>query len=92
MPLRLTLEIIPRGDERRKRVVGTLDIENTGDHPDHPRLAHYHFCMKGPVHGGGIDYWHEGIIHDVERAKGYWQHVKEVLNAVDCESQPMDDV
>ena len=71
--------------------MGTLDIENTGDHPQHPKLANYHYRMTGPVHGGDTDHWHEGTLRDVERARGYWAHVKEVLNALDCESEPMDD-
>ena len=91
MPLRITLELIPRGDESRKRVMGTLDIENTGDHPQHPKLANYHYRMTGPVHGGDTDHWHEGTLRDVERARGYWAHAKEVLSALDCESQPMDE-
>lgn len=88
MPLRLTLELIPHGDESRKRVIGTLDIENTGDHPLHPFLADYKYRMTGPVHDGGIDDWHSGTIKNVLRSRGYWAHAKEVLNAVDCEAQP----
>ena len=90
MPLRITLELIPRGDESHKRSMGTLYIENTGDHPQHPKLANYQYRLEGPIHGGGTDVWHTGILRDVERELGYWAHVKAVLNAVDCESQPMD--
>lgn len=91
MPLRITLELIPRGDESRKRGMGTLYIENTRDHPHHPKMANYRYHMTGPIHGGGVDVWHEGVVKDVERARGYWAHVKEILNRCDCESQPMDE-
>lgn len=88
MPLRITVELIPRGDERRKRVIGVMDIENTGDHPEHPKLANYRYRMTGPIHGSDCpDHWHEGQLWDVERSRGYWAHIKDALNAVDCESQ-----
>jgi hypothetical protein len=91
MPLRVTLELIPRGDERRKKTVGTLEIENTGDHPGHPTLANYHYRMTGPINGGEVGKWHEGTLRDVEREKGYWSHVKAVLSALDCDSKPMPE-
>jgi hypothetical protein len=87
MPLRITLELIPHGDESRKRIMGTLEIENTGDHPKHPVLAHYQYTMTGPCHGGGVDLWHSGTLKDVQRHRGYWAHVKDVFLAVDCEPQ-----
>jgi len=89
MPLRITLELIPRGDESRRKVMGTLEIENTGDHPEHPTLANYHYRMTGPINGGEVGKWHEGTLRDVEREKGYWAHVKAVLSALDCDSKPM---
>jgi hypothetical protein len=88
MPLRLTLELVPRGIENRRRTVGIMEIENTSDHPDHPSKANYKFQMTGPINGGDIGLWHEGIIEDVDRDRGYWAHVKEVLSRLDCESKP----
>ena len=90
MPLRLTLELVPRGVESRRRGMGVLTIENTGDHPRHPELAHYRYRLTGPVDGGTVGVWHEGVLRDVRRDRGYWAHVKEVLDALDCESQPME--
>lgn len=87
MPLRLTLELIPRGDESRKRVVGTLEIENTDDHPKHPKFGNYRFRMTGQVHGDGIDVWHEGEYLNMPR-EGYWSCVKEILDSLDCKDQP----
>lgn len=89
MPLRVTLEVVPRGDERRKRVVGQIDIENTADHPEHPRKAHYKYRMTGPIEGGEIGLWHQGVMRDIDRDRGYWAHVKEMLSRLDCESKPM---
>ncbi len=70
--------------------MGCLDIENTGDHPEHPAKANYRYQMTGPIHGGDVDTWHRGELVDVDRDFGYWQHVKQVLNSVDCESQRME--
>lgn len=89
MPLRVTIELIPRGDEQRRKTMGTLDIENTGDHPRHPTLANYRYRMTGPINGGEVGKWHEGTLRDVDRDKGYWAHVKAVLAALDCDSKPM---
>lgn len=89
--LRITLELIPRGDEFLSRTMGTLEISNTGDHPHHPVLAHYEYTMTGPIHGGGVDLWHTGTLRDVVRKRGYWAHVKDVLLSVDCEALPIED-
>lgn len=89
MPLRLTLELIPRGIESRRKTVGILEIENTDDHPEHPRKANYKFRMTGLIDGGEVGLWHHGVLHDVDRDRGYWAHVKEVLSRLDCESKPM---
>lgn len=91
MPLRVTLELIPRGDERRKKVMGTLEIENTGDHPKHPKVANYRYRMTGPINGGDVAKWHEGTLENIDRETGYWSHVKTVLMALDCESKAMPD-
>ena len=88
MPLRLTLELIPRGVESRRKTVGTLEIENTADHPNHPTKANYKFRMTGPIDGGEVGLWHQGILENVDRDRGYWAHVKEVLSQLDCESIP----
>lgn len=93
MPLRLTLELIPHGDESRKKVMGVLDIENVHTwRALGTEFANYQYCMTGPVHGGGVDVWHEGVLEGIERDRGYWAHVKEILNSVDCESQPMKEL
>jgi hypothetical protein len=89
MPLRLTLELVPRGIENHRRTVGILEIENTADHPDHPTKANYKFRMTGPIDGGSVGLWHQGILKDIDRDRGYWAHVKEVLSQLDCESKPM---
>jgi hypothetical protein len=52
--------------------MGTLVIENTGDHPKHPKLANYRYRMTGPINGGEVGKWHEGTLRDVDRDKGYW--------------------
>jgi hypothetical protein len=88
MPLRLTLELIPYGDESKKSVMGVLDIENRGDNPNHPQKGNYRFHLTGPIHGGGVDFWHAGYMEDFERSRGYWATVKEILNTIDVNAQP----
>jgi hypothetical protein len=87
MPLRIKVELIPRGDERRIQMIGLLEIENTNDHPERPAMGRYRYRMTGPVHGGGSDDWYEGHL-DFRRSRGYWALVKEILADVDCEAQP----
>jgi len=89
MPLRLTLELVPHGIEHQRRTVGLLEIENTADHPQHPEKANYRFRMTGLVDGRQTGLWHEGVIRDIDRNRGYWAHVKEILSRLDCESKPM---
>lgn len=89
MPLRLTLELIPRAIESRRRTVGSLETENTADHPYHPTKANCRFWMTGPIDGGDVGLWQEGVPKDIDRDRGYWAHVKEVICRLDCESKLM---
>lgn len=86
MPIRVTLEIIPRGDESKKFVAGTLDIENdgTGDSGNNVGIGHYNYVLRGPVSEDGQmykdEYWENGRMENFERKRGWWSCVKEVLN------------
>lgn len=87
MPIRVTLEIIPRGDESKKFVAGTLDIENdgTGDSGNNVGIGHYDYTLRGPTDDGdGVmnknDFWEHGRLENFSRSRGWWSCVKEVLN------------
>lgn len=51
MPLRITLELIPRGDESRKRKLAVVDIEND--------------CTAGDKRGGGDVGTYDVIAHGI---------------------------
>jgi hypothetical protein len=40
--IRVTIELWPGGDASTPRTLGTIDIINTGDHPQHPSKGNYH--------------------------------------------------
>ena len=82
MPIRVTMEIIPRGDESRKFVAGVLDIENdgTGD----SSTGNYGLRISGPVQDGDSaamnDFWERARLEGFARKRGWWSCVKEALN------------
>jgi hypothetical protein len=89
MPIRVTMEIIPRGDETRKFVAGVLDIANDGTGSiDSPKtgIGHYDFRITGPtLPYGEVDFWAKGRLEGFERNRGWWSCVKECLNKVDTD-------
>ncbi|MEM6888748.1 MAG: hypothetical protein AAF636_11475 [Pseudomonadota bacterium] len=91
MPLRVTVELIPHGDESRKSVIGQMDIENTGRHPHRPEFGEYRFTLAGQVWGGDTEEWHrDAALSSFRRSRGYWACVRECLNAVDVDYEPED--
>lgn len=83
MPLRVTLELIPKGDESKKIVIGTLDIENdgTGDMGNFQGIGNYDCRLRGPVQNeGNNQFWQDVRLEGFERKRGYWSCVKEALN------------
>lgn len=84
MSIRVTMEIIPRGDESRKFVAGVLDIINdgTGDRA----TGNYKLHLTGPVKDGDtaiLNYsWKIGFMKGFRRARGWWSCVREALNAM----------
>lgn len=98
MPIRVTLEIIPRGDESRKFVAGTLDIENDGTGSatlGGGGIGNYDYRLSGPVHDGDgaemDDFWEKGRLEGFDRSRGWWSCVKEVLNKAKTDYEPHED-
>jgi len=56
MPLRVTIELIPHGDENRKRTVAVVDIANdgTGNH----EVGNYDVTAEGDTVGGYDTFYH----------------------------------
>ena len=65
MPLRVTIELIPRGDESRKRKVAIVDIENDGTGTR--ERGNYIVRAQGHTVGGWDDFARERVT-DVPRA------------------------
>ncbi len=83
MPIRVTMEIIPKGDESKKFVAGVIDIINdgTGDYGNGQGIGNYDWRITGPVHEEyGPDFWEKGRLEKFKRKRGWWSCVKEVLN------------
>lgn len=86
--IRVTLEIIPRGNESKKFIAGTLDITNdgTGDGGHNKGIGHYDYVLYGPVSDDPTssaemnEYWERGRLENFSRPRGWWSCVKEVLN------------
>ena len=61
--LRLTLTLIPRGDERRARELGRVEIEN--DSTGTEAVGNYRVTARGIIH-------RDGAARGVERNRGAW--------------------
>ncbi len=98
MPLRVTLEVIPHGNESKKFIAGSLDIENdgTGSPGNNIGIGNYDFTLRGPVSEDGCMYknqfWQNGRLENFARPRGWWSCVKEVLNAASTDyDEPKDE-
>ena len=84
MPLRITIELIPHGDESRKELVAIVDADNdcTGTHAE----GNYNVRISGPVHGGGIDQWADvpRKVRNVDRRRGYFAQACGTLAQLQC--------
>lgn len=74
--LRVTLEIVPHGDERRASVLGRLLIANIGG--DNERAAYEWRLDDGKPHGKR----QRGEVRRWVRARGAWALVRRVLGKV----------
>ena len=74
MPLRVTVELIPRGDETRKQKVAVVDIVNdgTGTH----EIGNYDVRAEGDG-VGGYDHFYSGKVAGLRRG----DHLD---TAIDC--------
>lgn len=80
--IRVTMEIIPKGDWNKKFTAGILDIENdqTGD----VKLGNYDLHLTGPTdEGDGVmspnNFWDKGRLTNFYRSFGWWECVKQSL-------------
>ena len=74
MPLRVTIELIPHGDESRKRKVAVVNITNdgTGTH----LIGNYDVQAEGDCEGG-YDLFYHGKVTNVKRGDYF-------NTAIDC--------
>jgi hypothetical protein len=84
MPLRVTLTIVPFGNEKNKYDIGTLDISNLG-RGDH--LGRYQYSAKLYSDGGTLlkeTTTDRELTHN--RQEGAWVLVNKALEALDIAS------
>lgn len=86
--IRLTMEIVPRGDESKKFTAGTLEIAN--DCTGTEELGNYHVKITGPVHNGDgraapDEFWGKFRLEGFHRPRGWWSCVKEALLKFDTD-------
>lgn len=89
MPIRVILQIIPRGDESKTFTAGHLEIENdgTGSPGNGSGVGNYDLRIYGPVQdepGFNLadEFWEEGRLQGFQRERGYWSCVKEALSTL----------
>lgn len=61
--LRLTLELLPRGDDRTVIPLGTVEIVN--DDTGTEEIGNYHVSQRGTVHA-------DATVTGVRRSAGHW--------------------
>lgn len=79
MPLRITIELVPYGDESRKSIVAIVDADNDGTGTQDK--GNYNVRIIGPVHGGGIDEWTDvpEKVLGVDRQRGFFAQACGIL-------------
>lgn len=74
--LRVRLEIVPGGDERRAKEIGRLNIANRSDLAE---VSDYTYeCWPGPEERGG-DVW-GGTLRGHRRSEGALELLRKILN------------
>lgn len=74
--LRVTVEIIPLGDEAKREVLGTLEIVNDGTSRHRPEYGNYRYTLSGR---------RMRRITDHLRETGYWRLIRDILIQEDDE-------
>jgi addiction module HigA family antidote len=70
--LKLTIEIVPHGDESRRKILETVQIVNTGKHQDRPYKGEY-VCRNK---------YGSFIIADHDRSDGYWSLIRMIAERI----------
>lgn len=77
--LRLTLTLIPRGDESKAKKISELEICND-ETSKNSEIGNYQFNLLSTCKEG---LWARGRLENFKRNRGYWQCIKEVLALID---------
>jgi hypothetical protein len=85
--LRVTIELVPFGDESRARKIATMLIANdgTGDH----RTGNYGYAFQYDDRSNDVA---TGVIKNFPRASGAWSLVKRILNNNSFQITELTDV
>jgi len=78
MTLRVTLEIIPHGDESKNHEIGHLDINNIG----HAAFGHCEYeILSFNTEQGSAGRFHKTILH--RRNEGAWALAEKAINELE---------
>lgn len=79
--IRVTVEMLPHGDEKRKYHLGTAEIWNTGENLFHPDKGNYAFRLS--KWGKLKENWKSGSLEDFDRRnRGPWDLIYLCLKKV----------
>lgn len=83
MPLRVTIELIPHGDESKASVIGRIDIENTNAGTHELGIYDYSFvCSDANSQHHSTFAQASGTLHGFHRRLGSLALVHAVLNRI----------
>lgn len=74
--IRVTIEIVPNGDEERKRLLNQLEITNVGGNES---VADYHYELMTFRHD--MNYITEGAVDNVDRGDAF-ELVRKTMNQI----------
>lgn len=90
--LRVTVEIVPFGEESRAREIGRMVIANTADHPNRPAQGNYSAQILTIARNGDIHANTRRIL-DFDRLRGnVWRLIHAVLVALGEEAMESEPI
>ena len=87
MPLRITIELIPRGDESRKRKLAQIEIENDGTAGGGGDVGNYRVFASGLLGEAGWDEFGAFVIGPLKRGD-YLDTCIDILSVLHSSKMP----
>ena len=81
--LKVTVELSPFGEKRRKRTIGVLEIASDATAKDRPKTGNYKYRVTD-VTGDVVKH---GAIKEFERKKGFWSLINLITKSLKNENR-----